>query len=33
MRDRKVQWLTVDDDKLESGKLSYETDDWMIVEP
>ena len=33
MRERKVQWLTVDDVVLEKSKLSFENDDWMVVEP
>ena len=33
MKERKVQWLTVDDEILGKNKLSYENDDWMVVEP
>lgn len=33
MKERKVQWLTVDDEILGVSTLSFEIDDWMDVEP
>ena len=33
MRERKVQWKTVDDEVLGESKLSYETEEWMTIEP
>ena len=33
MKERKVQWLTVDDEILQKSNLSYDNDDWMVVEP